>query len=118
MGAGLPPYIGSQKRGKNKGNCSILVLPFYSALGGLDDGVGRVVLHPDDPPGPEDLQPLVVAVGGEAGEVDGADGAGGEVQGDDHVVVVAQRADLRDLGVGRDEDARGELAKDPANEME
>ena len=59
------------------------------------------ILHLEHPLRPKDLQSLVVAVVGEPGEVDGAEAAGGEGEGDEDVVVVVNVSNLLHQTVGR-----------------
>ena len=59
------------------------------------------ILHLEHSFRPEDLQPLVVAVVGEPGEVDGAEAARREGEGDEDVVVIVNLSDLLHQTVGR-----------------
>ena len=56
--------------------------------------------------GPEYLDPLVIPIVGEPGEIDRGDGPGGEGHGDLDVVVVIDRLDLRNEACGAGVDLR------------
>ena len=65
----------------------------------------------------KNLQSLVVSIVCEPAEVDGCQGAGGELHSDGHIVPVSYGLDLRNVRVSCREYFRWVLAKNPGNHV-